>query len=122
LKPANVLVERTKDGRWVPIVMDFGLAREATDIALTQTGVPLGTPAYMSPEQARGDVRAIDHRSDVYSLGATLYELLTGSLPFPAESTVAVLTRVVDDDPIPLRKLAPDLPLDLEIIVMKCLA
>ena len=122
LKPANVLVERTKDGRWLPIVMDFGLARDATDIALTQSGVPLGTPAYMSPEQARGDVRAIDHRSDVYSLGATLYELLTGSVPFPATSTAAILMHVLDDDPIPLRKLAPDLPLDLEIIVMKCLA
>ena len=122
LKPANVMVERSKDGRWIPIVMDFGLAREATDVALTQSGRPLGTPAYMPPEQARGDVQAIDRRSDVYSLGATLYELLTGSVPFPDSTPMAVLMRVLEEEPPSPRKLAPGLPLDLEIIVMKCLA
>src|ERR1700755_3123212 len=93
LKPANVLVERTEDGRWSPVVMDFGLAREATiDPGRTEACAPLGTPAYMSPEQARGDLAAVDRRSDVYSLGATLYELLTGRLPFAATSLAAALT------------------------------
>ena len=82
LKPANIMVERSDDGRPVPIVMDFGLAREATlEVGITEIGRALGTPAYMSPEQARGDIRAVDRRSDVYSLGATLYELLAGKPP-----------------------------------------
>src|SRR6185369_12474586 len=66
LKPGNVMVERSDDGRWLPIVMDFGLAREATiEAGITESGALIGTPAYMSPEQARGDVRAVDRRSDV---------------------------------------------------------
>jgi serine/threonine-protein kinase len=87
VKPANIMVERTGDDQWVPIVTDFGLAREATvEIGLTASGAVLGTPAYMSPEQARGDIRLVDRRSDVYGLGATLYELLTGGPPFRTSS------------------------------------
>jgi len=72
LKPANVMVMRSDDGQWFPVVMDFGLAREASvEIGLTASGAPIGTPAYMSPEQVRGDLRAVDRRSDVYGLGAT---------------------------------------------------
>ncbi|HEX7839798.1 MAG TPA: serine/threonine-protein kinase, partial [Kofleriaceae bacterium] len=123
LKPSNVLVERTGNGRWFPVVMDFGLARETTvEAGITESGIPLGTPAYMPPEQARGDVQAIDHRSDVYSLGATLYELLTGTVPFPDPSLVTVLARVLHDDPPAPRSLQPDLPADLETIALKCLA
>jgi serine/threonine-protein kinase len=123
LKPANVLVERTDDGRGNPIVMDFGLARElASDVGITQSGIPLGTPAYMPPEQARGDGRAVDRRSDIYSLGATLYELWTGSVPLPATTPYEAVERAIHDDPPALRSLVPSLPIDLETIALKCLA
>ncbi len=123
LKPANIMVERTDDGRWFPVVMDFGLAREATvEAGLTESGTVLGTPAYMSPEQAIGDVHAIDRRSDVYSLGATLYELLTGHPPFANTSLAQMLAQVIHDDPPAPRSLVSILPVDLETIALKCLA
>ncbi|HWO24260.1 MAG TPA: protein kinase [Kofleriaceae bacterium] len=123
IKPANILVERTADGRVHPVVMDFGLARETTvEAGLTETGALLGTPAYMSPEQARGDVRAVDRRSDVYSLGATLYELLTGRAPFSTTSLAETLRQVIHDDPPAPRGVVRSLPVDLETIVLQCLA
>jgi predicted Ser/Thr protein kinase len=123
IKPSNILVVRTDDGGYRPTVMDFGLAREQTgDHGLTESGALLGTPAYMSPEQARGIGRAVDRRADVYSLGATLYELVTGKLPFLADSVVNVIMKVIHDDPTPPRRLAPSIPEDIETIVLKCLA
>jgi serine/threonine-protein kinase len=123
LKPSNILVERTTEGRWFPVVMDFGLARELSvnppsmDPELVQ-----GTPAYMSPEQARGDSGVIDRRSDVYSLGASLYELVTGQVPFTGESSSQILVRVLREDPPSPRSLVPDLPADLEAVILQCLA
>ncbi len=123
LKPANVMVERTEGGCWFPVVMDFGLASEATvEAGITESGTLLGTPAYMSPEQARGDVRAVDRRSDIYSLGASLYELLTGQPPFSTTALAQVLAQVIHDDPPAPRSLVPTLPVDLETITLKCLA
>ena len=122
LKPDNIMVERLADGTMSPVVMDFGLAREAGDNrGLTESGAVMGTPAYMAPEQARGDVRTLDRRADVYSLGATLYDLIAGVPPFDAQSVVDVLLQVMNEDAVPLRVRLPSVPADLETIVMKCL-
>lgn len=123
MKPSNVMVESQEDGRLRPVVMDFGLARDQrSEEHLTMTGMVMGTPAYMSPEQAAGEVARIDRRSDVYSLGAMLYELLSGQLPFAGSTTVAMILQVLQTDPAPLRKVNAELPLDLETMVSKAMA
>ncbi|MCY1021432.1 serine/threonine-protein kinase [Pyxidicoccus sp. MSG2] len=123
LKPANIMVTREDDGRCVPMVMDFGLAHELSqEHGLTESGALLGTPAYMAPEQARGDVPAIDRRSDVYSLGATLYELLGGMPPFVGATVAGTLAKVLHEEPPPLRARVPSLAVELETITLKCLS
>jgi serine/threonine protein kinase len=108
LKPSNVLVARAEDGRWVLVVMDFGLAYEIErGHGLTATGALMGTPSYMAPEQVRGDAHHVDQRSDVYALGATLYQILTGVTPFARATPVALLVKVLFDDPPPLRARVP---------------
>ncbi|TKC91873.1 serine/threonine-protein kinase [Polyangium fumosum] len=121
IKPGNILVERREDGALKPYIMDFGLAREVEEKGQTQTGAVVGTPAYMPPEQAKGEVRALDRRADVYSLGATLYDVLAGRPPFVAEHPWKLLMRVVFEEPQPLGKVTKGVPLDLETIVMKCI-
>jgi tRNA A-37 threonylcarbamoyl transferase component Bud32/tetratricopeptide (TPR) repeat protein len=122
LKPANVLLERGEDGRYRPYVMDFGLAHDSSLVSgLTQSGALLGTPQYMPPEQARGETRSIDRRSDVYSLGAVLYELVTGEPPFVGGSLADVLLHVLDREPVAPRTIRGDVPADLETIALKCL-
>ncbi len=121
LKPTNVMVERTPEGGYHPYVMDFGLAREAAAPGLTATGMVMGTPWYMSPEQARGDSKILDRRSDVYSLGATLYELLAGRPPFDSDSSLDVLVKLLNEEPVPVGSRHPQLPADVQTIVMKCL-
>ncbi|MFH5803223.1 WD40 repeat domain-containing serine/threonine protein kinase [Alienimonas sp. DA493] len=117
VKPGNVLlengVERVK-------LTDFGLARAADDAALTQTGQIAGTPQFMSPEQAEG--RAVDHRSDLFSLGAVLYAMCAGRPPFRGESTVAVLRRVCDELPRPLREANPEVPPWLAALIERLLS
>jgi len=120
LKPSNIMVERGADGELRPFVMDFGLARDWTN-ATTMTGTVLGTPPYMAPEQARGEVKQLDRRADVYSLGATLYTLLVGRPPIEGPNQLAVLTRVITDEPIRPCAIDPHVPADLEAIALRCL-
>jgi WD40 repeat protein/tRNA A-37 threonylcarbamoyl transferase component Bud32 len=119
LKPGNVLLEEGDR----PVVTDFGLARrmDAASTRYTQTGMILGTPAYMAPEQARGDPRAVTTAADVWSLGVILYELLTGQLPFQGNSMLDLLDRVVSGEPTPPCRALPRIPRDLETICLKCL-
>ncbi|NOK16346.1 serine/threonine-protein kinase [Corallococcus carmarthensis] len=120
LKPSNILVERAEDGTLRPYVMDFGLARDWKE-GVTATGAVLGTPHYMSPEQARGEVTRLDRRADVYSLGATLYSVLTGQPPIPGANGLEVLNNIAHTEPRPPRAVDPNIPTDLEAIALKCL-
>lgn len=106
VKPANVLLDGGPQERVK--LTDFGLARAADDASISQSGVVAGTPMYMAPEQARGDT--LDHRADLFSLGSVLYAMLTGRPPFRATTTLAVLKRVAEDDPRPIREVIPEVP------------
>jgi serine/threonine-protein kinase len=119
LKPGNILLAREETGEVHPYVVDFGLAMVQDEISLSRTGMISGTPAYISPEAAQG--RPLDRRTDVYSLGVVLYELLAGEPPFTGGNLARVLVRLVQEDPRPLRQVAPAIPEDLETIVAKCL-
>jgi serine/threonine protein kinase len=114
VKPANILLE---NGVERARLSDFGLARAVSDAALTQSGLLAGTPQYMAPEQARGET--LDHRADLFSLGSTLYAMCTGHPPFRAESAVAVLRRVSDDEPRPVRELNSEIPAWFAAIIAK---
>ena len=121
LKPANIMVTRTEDGVLRPYVMDFGLARDWTAAGATEAGAVLGTPFYMAPEQARGEVERLDRRADVYSLGASLYHVLTGEPPIPGRNGLEVISNIATTEPRAPRAVDANVPVDLEAIVMKCL-
>ena len=117
LKPSNILLHGS-----TPRVTDFGLAKFVEqESEETRTGLPIGSPSYMAPEQAAGSLNLISATTDVYALGAVLYELLVGQPPFRGESSMDTMRRVLVDEPVRPRLLRPGLPRDLETIVLKCL-
>jgi eukaryotic-like serine/threonine-protein kinase len=118
IKPANVLVD-VLGNLWIT---DFGLARMQTDSGLTLSGDVLGTLRYISPEQALGRRAIVDHRTDIYSLGTTLYEVLTLQAAFAGQDRHEVLRKIIEEEPTPLRLLNKSVPRDLETIVLKALA
>ena len=118
LKPANVLVDRKGN----PRVTDFGLAKRLDgDSQLTRSGQIMGTPSYMSPEQASGKRGVVGPAADVYALGATLYALLIGRPPFQASTPMDTVLQVMGEEPVPPRRLNASIPIDLETICLKCL-
>jgi serine/threonine protein kinase len=120
LKPANIMIDRATNR---PVVLDFGIARRLDEPAgLTRAGVVIGTPSFMPPEQAGEKVGAVGPASDVYALGAILYRILTGKLPYEADTALATLLLVAGPDMAPpVYKVRPDVPKALSLICMKCL-
>ncbi|MBI4618358.1 MAG: protein kinase [Planctomycetes bacterium] len=118
LKPGNILLDLAGE----PKITDFGLAKVSDSVAsLTKTEQALGTPAYMSPEQARGDSKYLDRRSDVFSLGTIFYQMITGRLPFEATTSLQLFHKILHTDPVAPRKIHRTVPRDLETICLKAL-
>ncbi len=118
IKPSNLIL----DPEGTVWLTDFGLAKRADEVTLTAAGVLMGTPRYMSPEQAAATRQPVDHRTDIYSLGATLYELATGKPVFDSQTPQGVLTQILNAEPVRPRLVQGQLPRDLETIILKCLA
>ncbi len=118
VKPSNLLLD-ADDRIWLT---DFGLAKRSDDVTLSIAGALLGTPRYMSPEQASASTRHVDHRSDIYSLGATLYELATGKPVFQSSTPHGVISQILTAQPTPANQVAREIPRDFNTILMKCLA
>jgi serine/threonine-protein kinase len=127
LKPSNLFLAQRADGRQVVKVLDFGISKVDASMEagvfqhkLTSAGSVLGSPAYMSPEQLK-NARDVDARADIWSLGVVLYELLSGLTPFEAETAGGVFTKVVSEDPRPLREVRAGVPWELEQVILRCL-
>jgi serine/threonine protein kinase len=118
IKPSNLIL----DPEGTVWLTDFGLAKRADEVTLTAAGILMGTPRYMSPEQAATTRQPIDHRTDIYSLGATLYELATGKPVFESQTPQGVITQILNAEPVAPRLVQGHLPRDLETIILKCLA
>ncbi len=118
IKPSNLIL----DPEGTVWLTDFGLAKRADEVTMTAAGVLMGTPRYMSPEQAASAKLPIDHRTDIYSLGATLYELATGKPVFDSQTPQGVFTQILNTEPVSPRLIQGRMPRDLETIILKCLA
>jgi hypothetical protein len=116
IKPSNILLDEARN----PKVADFGLAKVVDQLALSRSGDLAGTPFYRSPEQARSN-KDIDHRTDLFSLGASLYEALTHRRAFEGDTGQLVLQKILDEDPVDPRRIRSQLPVDLSVICLKCL-
>ncbi|MBY0513884.1 MAG: protein kinase, partial [Gemmataceae bacterium] len=117
LKPANVLFDAAGE----PKVTDFGLVKRGLGSDLTATQAVMGTPAYMTPEQATGGAKFVGPAADIYALGTVLYECLTGARPFDGPDTLVLLKRIAEDPPEPPRKRVPSIPRDIELVCLRCL-
>lgn len=121
LKPSNLFLESTTDGRITLKILDFGVAKLASEDDMTRTGVVLGTPAYMAPEQARGSAHA-DPRSDIYAVGAVLYRMLTGHMPYEEREPGTTLARLLATAPPSPRTHAEEIPLAIEVVIQQAMA
>src|SRR5262249_51911727 len=123
MKPENVFVLAASVGQALTVkVLDFGIskAKDGDASHLTRTGVVMGTPSYMAPEQARG--RPVDHRADVYSIGACLYFMVTGRRPFDSDDPASTLSMVLTQDPVRPRELDARIPENLELVIQRAMA
>ncbi len=128
LKPSNLFLARSPDGEPIAKVLDFGISKSIASRGLefasydnTSTGALVGSPQYMSPEQIR-NAKRVDLRTDIWSLGVILHELLTSSLPFKGESLAGILAAIAADRPVPIRAVRPDVSADLEAVILRCLS
>ncbi len=120
IKPSNILIEE-QNGELKPYLIDFGLAKKKDTTTTTATGHIVGSPYFMSPEQASGLVHNIDRRSDIYSLGATLYAFVTGKPPFYNKNSISAIYSIMNEEPELPSKLNPHIPNDIETIILKCM-
>lgn len=123
LKPANLFLAKQKNRRVIVKVLDFGISKltDGTTTNLTKTSTAMGTPYYMSPEQLM-NAKSVDARSDIWSIGIILYELLSGVRPFEADSMPEIVAKILGNQPLRLNNLRPDIPLELEAVIFKCFA